>query len=64
MTGCAMLKKPFATSSHAKYTGKGERIPVIVYEQGMKPASALKGAGFYLPAPSPISAGAGSSVKP
>ena len=51
LTGCATFHNPFASTTHSKYTGKGERIPVIVYEQGIKPADALKGASFYLPDP-------------
>jgi len=56
LTACAgrHFKNPFASTSHSKYTGKGERIPVIVYDQGVKPADALKGASFYIPDPQPV----------
>jgi outer membrane protein assembly factor BamB len=48
------FKNPFVSTSHSKYTGKGERIPVIVYDQGITPAEALKGVSFYIPDPQPI----------
>jgi len=52
--GCAHWKNPFASNTHSKYTGKGERIPVMAVDDSLKPADALKGAGFYLPDPAPM----------
>ncbi len=51
---CAHWKNPFASNTHSKYTGKGERIPVMALDDSLKPADALKGAGFYLPDPAPM----------
>ena len=51
---CSHVSKLFASTSRAKYTGKGERIPVIAYDANITPAEALKGAGFYLPDPQPV----------
>lgn len=52
--GCTHIRHMFAPHSASKYTGHGERIPVIIYNQGVKPAEALRGASFYLPDPQPI----------
>jgi outer membrane protein assembly factor BamB len=52
--GCIHWKNPFASNPHAKYTGKGERIPVMTLDDSLKPADALKGVGFYLPDPAPM----------
>lgn len=52
--GCIHWKNPFASNSHSKYTGKGERIPVMALDDLLRPADALKGVGFYLPDPAPI----------
>ena len=56
LAGCAggHFKNPFVSTSHSKYTGKGERIPVIAYDQGIKPSDALKGSSFYIPDPQPV----------
>ena len=52
--GCIHWKNPFASNTHAKYTGKGERIPVMTLDDSLKPADALKGVGFYIPDPAPM----------
>ena len=52
--GCIHWKNPFASNSHSKYTGKGERIPVMTLDDSLRPADALKGIGFYLPDPAPM----------
>jgi len=52
--GCIHWKNPFASNTHSKYTGKGERIPVMTLDDSLKPADALKGVGFYLPDPAPM----------
>jgi len=52
--GCIHWTNPFAKDPHAKYTGKGERIPVMTLDDSLRPADALKGVGFYLPDPAPM----------
>jgi len=52
--GCIHWKNPFASNTHAKYTGKGERIPVMALDDSLRPADALKGVGFFLPDPAPM----------
>jgi outer membrane protein assembly factor BamB len=52
--GCIHWKNPFASTTHNKYTGKGERIPVMALDDSLRPADALKGVGFFLPDPAPM----------
>jgi len=52
--GCIHWTNPFASNTHAKYTGKGERIPVMPEDDSLRPADALKGVGFYIPDPTPM----------
>ena len=51
---CGHIPNPFASNTHSKYTGKGERIPVMTLDDSLKPADALRGVGFYLPEPAPM----------
>jgi outer membrane protein assembly factor BamB len=48
------LTNPFASKSHSKYTGAGERIPVIALNDKVKTSDTLKGQDFYLPPPQPV----------
>jgi outer membrane protein assembly factor BamB len=55
-TACVHAKNPFASNpfagkKHAKYTGAGERIPLIALDQNLAVSDTLKGQDFYLPPP-------------
>lgn len=54
VAGCGHFHNPFAGGPKSKYTGTGERIPIIALNDTLKPADALKGQEFYLPPPEPI----------
>jgi outer membrane protein assembly factor BamB len=54
--GCSHVKNPFSEDSANKYTGKGERISVIAFEDKLTSAETLKGVDFYLPDAKAVSA--------
>ena len=50
--GCAHMHNPFAGGAKkSKYTGSGERIPIIALDQTLHASDSLKGQDFYLPPP-------------
>ncbi|QUD88829.1 PQQ-like beta-propeller repeat protein [Phenylobacterium montanum] len=52
LSGCSHFHNPFAGGgSKSKYHGKGERIPIIAFDQSLKISDTLKGQDFYLPPP-------------
>ncbi len=53
MSGCALAKhyNPFKDTGPKATAAKGERIPVLAYDQGVKPSDALQGVAFQLPDP-------------
>jgi outer membrane protein assembly factor BamB len=62
LASCAAMKdkaghlNPFKATGPKTTAAKGERIPVLAFEQGVKPSDALAGAGYSLPDPHPITA--------
>ncbi|MDR3509537.1 MAG: PQQ-binding-like beta-propeller repeat protein [Caulobacteraceae bacterium] len=55
LAGCGHLHNPFKSNGpHTKYQGKGERIPIIAFDQSLKTSDTLKGQDFYLPAPQTV----------
>lgn len=55
---CVHVPNPFhfggGGGAKHKYTGKGERIPLIAYDQTLHISDALKGQDFYLPPPATV----------
>jgi outer membrane protein assembly factor BamB len=52
LSGCSHFHNPFAGGgAKSKYHGKGERIPIIAFDQSLKISDTLKGQDFYLPPP-------------
>ncbi len=58
LCSCALAKKynPFKDNGPKATAAKGERIPVLAYDQTVKPSDALEGVGFSLPDPEPVAA--------
>jgi outer membrane protein assembly factor BamB len=57
VSGCGHIHNPFSKASvGGKYTGTGERISVIAFDQTLRVSDSLKGADFYIPDPQPITA--------
>ena len=55
VSGCGHIHNPFSKGgAGGKYTGKGERISVIAFDQTLRVSDSLKGADFYLPDPQPV----------
>ena len=52
LSGCSHFHNPFSGGgAQNKYHGKGERIPIIAFDQSLKVSDTLKGQDFYLPPP-------------
>ncbi len=52
LSGCGHFHNPFGGGGpKSKYHGKGERIPIIAFDQSLKVSDTLKGQDFYLPPP-------------
>jgi outer membrane protein assembly factor BamB len=47
--GCVHINNPFAKGPTTKYTGKGERISVVAFDEKLTSSESLKGVDFYLP---------------
>jgi outer membrane protein assembly factor BamB len=47
--GCIHINNPFGKGNETKYTGKGERISVIAFDEKLTSSDTLKGVDFYLP---------------
>ena len=58
LCSCALATKynPFKDNGPKATAAKGERIPVLAYDQTVKPSDALAGVGFALPDPEPVTA--------
>ncbi|HWE46771.1 MAG TPA: PQQ-binding-like beta-propeller repeat protein [Caulobacteraceae bacterium] len=58
LCSCAVAKKynPFKDNGPKATAAKGERIPVLAYDQTVKASDALAGVGYQLPDPEPIAA--------
>jgi outer membrane protein assembly factor BamB len=54
LTGCLHINNPFGKGTETKYTGKGERISVIAFEDKLASSDSLKGVDFYLPDAQPV----------
>jgi outer membrane protein assembly factor BamB len=52
--GCLHINNPFAKGTTSKYTGKGERISVIAFDDKLSSSDTLKGVDFYLPDAQPV----------
>jgi outer membrane protein assembly factor BamB len=58
LAACSTVKKfnPFHDTGPKATAAKGERIPVLAFEQSVKPSDSLEGVGFQLPEPHPVTA--------
>jgi outer membrane protein assembly factor BamB len=55
LAGCIHIPNPFSGGgAKHKYTGKGERIPLIAYDETLHVSDSLKGQDFYLPPPAAV----------
>lgn len=56
LAACGHINNPFAKGTTTKYTGKGERISVVAFDEKLSSAESLKGVDFFLPDAQAISA--------
>ncbi|MDP3658536.1 PQQ-like beta-propeller repeat protein [Phenylobacterium sp.] len=56
LSGCSTIGKlnPFAPKDKADSVAEGTRISIVAADQTLEPAEALKGADFFLPAPTTV----------
>jgi len=54
VSGCGHINNPFGKGKDTKYTGKGERISVIAFDEKLSSSETLKGVDFYLPDAQPV----------
>jgi outer membrane protein assembly factor BamB len=56
LAACGHINNPFGKGTTTKYTGKGERISVVAFDEKLSSSETLKGVDFYLPDAQAISA--------